>query len=322
MGVYSYCRAMCQISRKFKKAKVIAETAFESANMHTNAIDEQAIALLQRLRDDFMTYIPAPRGAQTGTGAEGLAADEDEELDEEELAKLMSDKKKSSKKAVVEEIRPKENSNRGLELVRRMKRIVSIPVPVQLETIPSASLLLKALDRIFRAYVRGNALPGQLTGGTTVDLDGRSMSFRNFILHGPYMSWRGFVNFLFDFAVAKPPLPHTRSGKNYLSAMNSGGKGGAVIDHTGPEPPLELKEAAVIFIEASHSATPALLLSKYLTLYAEIAQNLDYEPWTVVGEWASDRSPNEWYITSGINFMQFVDCLGVSAAAQWCSAVC
>jgi hypothetical protein len=308
LSVHTLCKAICLINSKFKKAKMIADITFESASLHTNLIDEQSINMLQRLRDDFMSYL-----ADDASSQGGLASTEEE--DEDAIAALLKDKRHRTKKTVAEVIRPREGAaaNRGAELVRRMRRIVSLPVPVQLETIPSAAQLLKALDRIFRAYVRGNALPGQMTGGNTVDLDGKSLSFRTFILHGPYMSWRGFQSFLLDFSIARPPLPHTRSGKNYLSAMGSGRRGDSGLPaQSGPEPPLELKEAGVLFIEASHTATPALVLSKYLRLYAEIAEDLDYEPWGVVAEWANDRSANEWYITAGINFMQFVDCLGVS----------
>eukprot|EP01034_Spumella_vulgaris_P023609 gene23609-29845_t len=190
--------------------------------------------MLQKLRDDFMSYLPDSGDASQKGGSA-------EEEDEDAIAALLKDKRHKTKKITFEVLRPKEsgNANRGAELVRRMRRIVSLPVPVQLETIPSAAQLLKALDRIFRAYVRGNALPGQMTGGNTVDLDGKSLSFRTFILHGPYMSWRGFQSFLLDFFIARPPLPHTRSGKNYLSAMggNRRSDGGLPVT-AGPEPPL------------------------------------------------------------------------------------
>ena len=317
------CKSLVVIRKRPFKAKLIAEKTFENANLHTNNIEPLSIEVLQKLRNDFMTFVNVVIGPD-GQPVPGAVAPE--ELNEEELNNLMAKVKKPEKKASSDGDGKLLNSNRGAELVRRLKRIISLPLPVQFESIPSASFILRALDRIFRAYVRGNALPGQLTGGHQVDLDGKTLSFRTFILHGPYMSWRGFLSFLYDFAVAKPPLPHTRSGKNYLHAMHGSSHHHAAVGRkndpgagtaNGVDPPLELKEAGVIFIEASHSATPALVMNKYLKLYGEIAENLDYDPWGVVIDWANDRSSNEWYISAGLNFMQFVDCLGVRLLVCW-----
>jgi hypothetical protein len=105
-----------------------------------------------------------------------------------------------------------------------VRRVVSLPVPVQLDVVSSASLILKALDKIFRTYVRGTALPGHLSGGNTVDFDGTTLTFRNFILHGPYISWKGFVHFLFDFTVAAPPALNSRLGRSFLSEVLGGNK--------------------------------------------------------------------------------------------------
>lgn len=291
--------------------------AFETASLHDNFIEQSSIDILQRLRDDFMSYLSS---ALTDPSGQLVTDGENEEDSAAAIAQLVKGNGRTdrAKKETADVAQAKEvpGSNRGDELSRRLRRIVYIPVPVLLDTVPSAAVILRAMDRIFRAYVRGNALPGQTTGGNTVDLDGKQMSLRTFVLHGPYMSWRGFIGFLFDFAVAKPPPPHTRSGKNYLSAMNmnEGNKraGGDGYIATGPDPPLELKEAGAVFIESSHSATPALVLSKYLRLYEEIAEGLDYDPWSLVASWANDRGAGEWHLTAGLNFMQFVDCLGVS----------
>lgn len=64
--------------------------------------------------------------------------------------------------------------------------------------------------------------------------------------------------------------------------------------------------------EASKSITPALVLSKFLKMYEEMAQNIEGDPWASVSAWAGEANRGEWEIRSGVNFMQFVDCLGVS----------
>ncbi len=64
--------------------------------------------------------------------------------------------------------------------------------------------------------------------------------------------------------------------------------------------------------ESSKSITPALVLSKFLQMYEEMAQSVEGDPWTSVMTWVEHPARADWDIKSGINFMQFVDCLGVS----------
>jgi hypothetical protein len=55
------------------------------------------------------------------------------------------------------------------------------------------------------------------------------------------------------------------------------------------------------------------VLSKFLKMYEEMAREIESEPWASVHAWAEEPTRSDWQINSGINFMQFVDCLGVSA---------
>ena len=64
--------------------------------------------------------------------------------------------------------------------------------------------------------------------------------------------------------------------------------------------------------ESAKSITPALVLSKFLKMYEEMAREVEGDPWASVHAWAEEPSRRDWDINSGINFMQFVDCLGVS----------
>lgn len=65
--------------------------------------------------------------------------------------------------------------------------------------------------------------------------------------------------------------------------------------------------------ESSKSITPALVLSKFLKMYEEMAQEVESDPWISVLAWVEHPVRAEWDIKSGVNFMQFVDCLGVSS---------
>lgn len=321
--------------------------------------------LLQRLRDEFMPYL-------AHNVLENNMSNNTQDVDDSAFIALLfpsgiyknskptnklkllqnvaNDTKKANTKSV-NEIPDSAHATystirKEVELVRSLRRIVSLPLPVQLETIPSASNLLRALDKIFRTYVRGTALPGQLAGGNTVEFDGNTLTFRNFILRGPYMSWKGFVHFLLDFAIAAPPQLHTKLGASFhaevlggkpskrLSALNDNARSShsnhpvdgnnATVAFVAP---LTMQEAAVLFIECSKSITPALVLTKFLNVYSELANALSaaaaasttegggggcYEPWQSVMAWAQDIQRSDWDIKSGINFMQFVDCLGVS----------
>lgn len=222
-------------------------------------------------------------------------------------------------------INPELVGNKKYRLALHIRRHILLPVPIMLEGLPSSSLILKALDRIFRAYVRGNALPGQQSGGNTVDLAGNTLSFRAFVLQGPYMSWKGFLSFLLDFSIASLPEPSSKSGKNFYRSLNpamakdllqrqenaANPEPSKNSGQFSPESVLTMQESAMVFIESARSATPALVISKFMQLYAELAETLEQDPWRNVLDWTTqDERLNEWNIVFGINFMQFVDCLG------------
>jgi hypothetical protein len=255
------------------EARSIADQTFNLASLHTNTISQEAVDLLQRLRDDIMSY--QPKGESNATAkstAPPLIVSPD----------LIT--KTATKKSIQEDLAGGAvaagvtgYNGDDIPIHRReiaqctlsVRRVISIPVPVQLDVVSSASLILKALDKIFRTYVRGTALPGQLSGGNTVEFDGTTLTFRNFILHGPYISWKGFVHFLLDFAIAAPPSQSSRLGRSFLAEVldgntarlpgggelavgatagaNAAAAGGAAQARAVVEP-VTMLEAAVVFI--------------------------------------------------------------------------
>lgn len=53
------------------------------------------------------------------------------------------------------------------------------------------------------------------------------------------------------------------------------------------------------------------MLSKFLQVYDDMARDIEGDPWASVHAWAEEPNRQDWDIKSGVNFMQFVDCLGV-----------
>jgi hypothetical protein len=274
--IYSWCNAQILICRDYKKARQVADSTFNQASLHTNTIGPESIQLLQRLRDDIILYQPKAADAEiSGGSTRKTEAKAMQETLTTKPARQTTAKDTSEQAAT--EIAAGGGSTEDVSIHRRevaqctlaVRRVVSLPVPVQLDVVSSASLILKALDKIFRTYVRGTALPGHLSGGNTVDFDGTTLTFRNFILHGPYISWKGFVHFLFDFTVAAPPALNSRLGRSFLSEVLGGNKsrlpGGGETAANGDAvgrvaeageavaAPVTMLEAAVCFV-GMHSA--------------------------------------------------------------------
>lgn len=245
--------------------------------MHTHPICTDSVDLLQRLRDDIMLY--QPKIGQDGESNRVMSKEEQKSI--EDALKPVSKTRSSTKalKKFTQDVSAEMLTTGGMvtpiALQRResaqcaltVRRVISIPVPVKLDLVSSAAVILRALDKIFRTYVRGTALPGQLAGGNTVEFDGTTLTFRNFILHGPYISWKGFVHFLLDFSVAAPPPLASRLGKAFLAEVLNGNKsrlpGGEDQQSGGSEKgllvgaaaggdavvaPISMLEAAVVFV--------------------------------------------------------------------------
>lgn len=314
---YTYCKALCLLGNAPVKAKFVAERTFEEAIGYDNNLDERAMKILQRLRDDFMAYEPVvsnessdPNYVRSEAVNDGL----------DEVAELFAVRFDKTKVNAVNQQHPhlldtqKSTTNfPKIAVARIIRRGISLFRPVIFESLTSSASMLKALDSIFRAYIRGNALPGQLAGGNAVDFAGQTLTFRSFILNGPYLSWKGFLCFLLDFTIAKAPARSSKVGKAFYRSLNTSMKDAFInAAEDTHEPLITMIEAAIIFIEAAQSLSPALVMNKFVPVYAEMSRNPSApDSWNTVLSWTEDESEQEWEIPYGLNFMQFVDCIGV-----------
>jgi hypothetical protein len=198
-----------------------------------------------------------------------------------------------------------------------IRRVIVTSSPILLSDLVSGpGEILYALERIFRIYVRGYALAGQRISGNLVEIDGRPIPFLKFLLSGPYLSWTGFLSILKDFNIAgvsslDASADHRRSFKvSYDSSQN---QERSLSDHSAP---LDLKQAACVFIESSYSCNPALTLEKYVDEYEVLSNKQEFDSWDVVYDWLWSQGHD---IKAGLNFMQFIDCFGVSLTVRLAS---
>lgn len=334
---YEYCCFLSRYGDEAEEARNLATKVYENASALSLELDAQQLDVLEKIRQDLLVAKRPPALFQTYGEKD---AEEEESVEEKENENEKGTKrilrKKSVKFAELDKLRDARHSvnHRNIELAVAIKRSLGPAVnhPTFLENIPSSSIILKTIDKIFRAYIRGNALPGQLTSGNTVDLAGHNISFGTFVLNGPYLSWKGFLQFLIDFGIAQLPSQQSKAGQKFWRTMSSHNvnpdsamseQAMATGGNMRVDPVLTLKEAALVFIQCSGAAFPALISRRTNNQRSggnndedENPNNPDHteaESWRLVTQWAENDGDAEWEIDVGTNFPQFIDCLGVSS---------
>jgi len=191
----------------------------------------------------------------------------------------------------------------------KLRRNAFLPTPINIEALPYGPGMLEALQRIFRAYVRGNSLAGQLVGNSRVELDGISLPVGAFILNGPYLSWKGFISIILDFNISSIPEPKSSESKGFPDIKSSEEETG--VFRSRPPAPLNIEKTASLFIEACKSHHPSLTTPNFIADYEEMAKSYlaDIDSWSLVAKWKL-LEENKWDITAGLNFMQFLDLIG------------
>lgn len=352
MCVHATCDWLCIQQEAPRKAYHLAESTVSLATMHGNELTEKLLGILERLRADFMTEYSTkeePSKSQKKNinvtklteGAKLTDMDLDRIFTESIAAGTTTTAAASSygstpgspaanrsrKFKVEEEDKGKKKKLGREQLIERnrlanfMMAKVNLSQPIIFETISSAAAVMRAMEKIFRIYVRGNALPGLMQGDQRVDLNksNRPLQMSSFILDGPYMSFKGFFNVLVDFGVTKPPNPNTNAGKSFIRHQGNMGENitAKAAATSGMSQLVTISEAAALFIEASAATKPALCIAEHEMKYQESAKeekdDTEGSPssWELVANWLQDPlSHKHWDIRTGLNFMRFVDCLG------------
>ena len=134
------------------------------------------------------------------------------------------------------------------------------------------------------------------------------------------MSWRGFLCLVRDFGIASKPSRKTKFGASFPHEIWKAGSAIAGLSASGHvgQAPLTMLDTACIFVEASKSAHPIVMLRKYMQHYMETQQNMKEDPWRTVGEWIDSE---DWNIPYGLNFGQFCDALAKCGAYAYSAPI-
>ena len=197
----------------------------------------------------------------------------------------------------------KHNSGAMLSLshrVEKIKRLSRLDGPkdcLQVGQLNHVQQVMAELSKIFRVYVRGNALAASTLSGTSVTVDGHKLDMDAFLLDGPYMSWDGFLFFCHDFRITPRKdgrgnrKLNTRAGESYLLPDNYDAQVIFTMSSIAQGPILRV-EAATASEQQQQQGPPS---------WSSTAREL----WSDSGALASAAvSP-----TAGLNFARFVDCL-------------
>lgn len=180
--IYQYCHILFEYQNNADKCRHIAARVLAEASDRDILLGNREIYLLQIIRNDFLVEGGRGRVARVGRWKAGPAPAKpstiwdcfEDEPDDSVDSEASSDDdtfeadvsaKKTRRRGRRETSGPGAGADGPFAMVRYLRRLVSLPVPVLLDTIRSAPEILSALDRIFRAYVRGHALPGRDTAG-------------------------------------------------------------------------------------------------------------------------------------------------------------
>lgn len=347
----------------------MAEETVIHASSLENSLDDNAIAVLQKLRDDYMMISLEEFAVLMASSGMGKIRNDEDVIDEEgepngaiplnfvdgvssprlgEAGRVFG-----STGAIVTAGGPHAHSPEPKEFfsgnvqtvphvpnfqqVRRVRCNVSLDGPIRLEGLNSAAQIVSALDYIFRVYVRGNSLPGQQFGSGDVFMGDNKISMGKFLLQGPYMSWKGFLEFVKDFRIAQLPSKRTKIGVKFYQAWDVNNKLYDECNFLLADAPVTMRDLAIIFVECSKTCTPALVLSKYLKSHYEdvfkrmgqggaaasnfapgsgmdrkvsslpVVGSFMGEPWDDILKWLDES--DDWNIVNGLNFVQFIDCV-------------
>ena len=150
-----------------------------------------------------------------------------------------------------------------------------------------AHQIVTSLHKIFKSYVRGNAVHAQTKTGTYVALDGMELDMDDFLLGGPYMSWDGFLFFCHDFNITP-----RRDGRGNRKLNTRAGESFLFTDNL---------EVQIVFTMTALAPHEILKMKTKKRTWSKGAKEM-WRDSTQIAE-ASVRPK------AGLNFENFVDCI-------------
>ena len=195
--IYTMCKILCDLHGEYMAARKLAEETFVAASSVSNSLDADAVSMLQRIRDVFMTISPAevkslraqnPLITRNPAIPAHISRPNSPIHLAEELLLDTSAEAVDTAPGVETTMMSEFGTSKGApvlpnyNVVRRIRANVSLDFPIRLETMHVALHIVPALDYIFRAYVRGNSLPGQQLGAQDVVLGDNKLTMGKFLL--------------------------------------------------------------------------------------------------------------------------------------------
>jgi len=315
--IYARCRGFFYLKHDASASRRLAHLAFHAAVVHME-LDTASVELLQKLRDEFINnHKPPGVLVEEEDDTETCTATTETSPVELEPPPLTAEEEEDALLASMPRGVPSEDSKDpasattdgvalsqyALAVVQKLRRQVQKVESSRLDKLEQGHAYSAALNSIFKAYVRGNAMPGRNTyqhSKLGVGVGGSSTTMDQFMLGGPYLSWKGFVMFLRDFNLAKRPTGKTLSSQRFPRYLWDNAQ-----PATHPAP-LDMDHATALFIEAAKTSQPALMVAKFEKRYKEIQEGMIIDPWIEVGVWLDTQ---DWLVETGLNFGQFCDTL-------------
>lgn len=151
----------------------------------------------------------------------------------------------------------------------------STHIPLLLENLSISSSILSTLHTIFKVYLKGNALTGQMKPMNRVSIGDKEINLSDFLLQGPFLSLKGFLRFIFDFKISFLPLNKVTKSNFIKIFPELLPNVGSSSDDESASTLLHLEEVLIMFQESSRSLLPLLVTKKNLQVYREKVNNYE-----------------------------------------------
>ena len=154
MSVYALCKSTLTIKNQPKRAQLLAEKTVLAATAHTNEITEDAVLILQRLRDDFMTLSLEDNTDESFTSIdvseiEKLLGIQPAEIVESNTDKIMGFRRDTNEDIVIANINPEYivEDGKRLHLFHYLRSLALLHTPVLIDDISSSKHIVAGISQ-------------------------------------------------------------------------------------------------------------------------------------------------------------------------------